>query len=70
MNKRTKGKEGEILVRQYYEQQGFRLIEANFTIRGGEIDLLMQKENLLVVIEVKYVDTIQELDNYISPKKI
>jgi Holliday junction resolvase-like predicted endonuclease len=25
---------------------------------------------LLVVIEVKYVDTIQELDNYISPKKI
>ena len=70
MNKRGKGKEGETLVQQHYEQQGFSLIEANFTTRGGEIDLLMKKERMLVAIEVKNLDTVEELDNYITARKM
>ena len=70
MNKREKGKEGELLAQQWYEEQGFSLIEANFTIKGGEIDLLMKKEKMLVAIEVKNLDTIDELDKYISSRKV
>jgi putative endonuclease len=70
MNTRAKGKEGEDLVREHYRQQGYTLIEQNFTIKGGEIDLLMKKEKLLVAIEVKNLDTVQELDDYITAKKV
>jgi putative endonuclease len=70
MNTRAKGKEGEDLVREHYLQQGYSLIEQNFTIKGGEIDLLMKKEKMLVAIEVKNLDTIQEFDEYIGSKKI
>jgi putative endonuclease len=70
MNLRQKGKEGELLVQQHYQQQGFSLLKANFTIKGGEIDLIMKKDSTLVVIEVKNLDTIAELDNYITSRKI
>jgi Holliday junction resolvase-like predicted endonuclease len=70
MHTREKGKKGEHLVKQYYEEQGYSLIEANFSIRGGEIDLLMKKEKMLVAIEVKNLDTIDELNNYITLRKV
>ena len=70
MNKREKGKQGEDIVKQHYEAQGFSLIEANFTVKGGEIDLLMRKEKNLVAIEVKNLDTVDELDNYITSRKV
>ncbi|MDR0608391.1 MAG: YraN family protein [Candidatus Peribacteria bacterium] len=70
MNTREKGKTGEQLVQQYYQQQGFSLLKANFTVRGGEIDLVMKKDHMLVAIEVKNLDTIAELDNYITSRKM
>lgn len=70
MNTRTKGKEGEELVQKYYEGQWFSLLKANFTVKGGEIDLVMKKDSTLVAIEVKNLDTIEELDNYITSKKV
>ncbi|MDR2541186.1 MAG: YraN family protein [Candidatus Peribacteria bacterium] len=70
MNTREKGKEGEELVQTYYEQQGFSLLKANFTVKGGEIDLVMKKDSTLVAIEVKNLDTVEELDNYITSRKV
>jgi putative endonuclease len=70
MNKRTKGKEGEEIAKQHYLDQGYTLIQENFTIRGGEIDLLMKKGRMLVAIEVKNLDSINEFNNYIHPKKL
>ena len=70
MNHKKKGKAGEALVQQHYEQQGFSFLEANFAIRGGEIDLLMRKDRMLVAVEVKHLDTVEELDNYITMKKM
>ncbi|GHV28499.1 hypothetical protein FACS1894176_11070 [Bacteroidia bacterium] len=70
MNTRSKGKEGEKLVQNYYEGQGFSLLKANFTVKGGEIDLVMKKDSTLVAIEVKNLDTIEELDNYITSRKV
>jgi len=70
MNLRTKGKEGEEIAKQHYLNQGYTLIKANYAIRGGEIDILMKKGKMLIAIEVKNLDTTEELDDYISPKKI
>ena len=70
MNLREKGKEGEELAKQHYLNQGYTLIKSNYTIRGGEIDILMKKNKTLVAIEVKTINHIDELDGYISPKKI
>lgn len=47
------GRIGEKLVLKFLLQQGFELICQNYTIRGGEIDLIMKKDSLLLFIEVK-----------------
>ncbi len=52
-NKKTKGKKGEILARKYLESQGLHYIEANYTIWGGEIDIVMKDLNQYVFVEVK-----------------
>lgn len=61
---------GEHLVAEQYIHDGYNLVQANYTIRGGEIDLIMQSGETLVFIEVKVVNLIEELDEYITPHKI
>ena len=60
----------EKFVKQYYINHWYKLIEWNYTIQWWEIDLLMKKWWELVIIEVKTVNNIDELDNYITEKKI
>jgi len=50
----TKGKVSEQLACDYLEKNGLRLIEKNFHSRFGEIDLIMQHDNSLVFVEVRY----------------
>lgn len=52
-NRKELGYYGEAVARKALEKQGYRLREKNFTIRGGEIDLIMEKGNELVFVEVK-----------------
>jgi putative endonuclease len=47
------GYSGETLAAQYLQTQGYQILENNFTIRGGEIDLIARKENIIIFIEVK-----------------
>ena len=54
MNKRQIGSRFEQAACAYLQQKGFRLREANFRIRSGEIDLIMEDEETLVFVEVKY----------------
>lgn len=46
-------REGERLAGRYLESHGYRILARNFRIRGGEADLLVEKEGWLVVVEVK-----------------
>lgn len=48
------GKEAEKLARTYLEKQGLTFITQNYRCRTGEIDLVMQDENELIFVEVKY----------------
>lgn len=62
--------QNEELVKQHYIRAWYEILEQNFTIQWWEIDLLMKKWWELVVIEVKTINHIDELDNYITEKKI
>lgn len=50
----NKGRASEGTAKQYLEQKGFEWIESNFEVDIGEIDLIMQDDDWLVFVEVKY----------------
>ena len=68
--RKTIGNAGELLVQHFYEEKWYRCKDKNFTIRGGELDLVMEDENALVIVEVKVVNSMDNLHDYITPKKL
>lgn len=64
------GKEGEEVVQQLYESHWYRCRDKNFTIRGGEIDLVMENDVNLIFVEVKVVNYIDNLHDYVTPRKL
>ena len=54
MNKRKTGNSGELAAVGYLRKRGIRIIEHNFRIRQGEIDLVGYDHGVLVFFEVKY----------------
>ncbi|MBT6068795.1 YraN family protein [Candidatus Peregrinibacteria bacterium] len=53
MKTREFGNMGEGLVEKHLILKGWKILEKNFTIRGGEIDLIAVDQGCLVFIEVK-----------------
>lgn len=53
MNKRSFGYMGENLAAEYLISKGYEIIKNNFTVRGGEIDIIAKKDGVLVFVEVK-----------------
>ena len=51
-NKQT-GNYGEDLACEYLTKQGYKLLQRNFRIRGGEIDIVAMDGETLVFVEVK-----------------
>jgi len=49
----ARGREAETRAATYLEGQGLRLVERNFRVRGGEIDLIMRDGRTLVFVEVR-----------------
>ena len=47
------GREAETRAAAYLENCGLRLVDRNFRVRGGEIDLIMQDGRTLVFVEVR-----------------
>lgn len=47
------GKYGEELASQFLRKKGYKIIEKNFRIRGGEIDIVAIDKGTLVYVEVK-----------------
>ncbi|MDC9714600.1 MAG: YraN family protein [Gammaproteobacteria bacterium] len=54
--KRQVGNKAENLALQYLKKHGLKLVEQNYLIKGGEIDLIMldKSEKNLVFVEVRY----------------
>lgn len=66
---RAKGDIAEEKACEYLTSLGFRVIERNFTLRGGEIDIIAIKDEVLHFIEVKSCSSYDPLYN-ITPKKL
>lgn len=54
MNRRKTGQEQEELAARYLEEKGYQILERNYRIRTGEIDIIAKDQNCLVFVEVKY----------------
>lgn len=48
-----KGAWGESVARDYLAHKGYRTIEANFCTRFGEIDIIAERGEYIVFVEVK-----------------
>lgn len=51
---RAIGCEAENLACAYLQRQGLQLVKRNYLARGGEIDLIMQRADCLIFVEVRY----------------
>lgn len=57
MNNRKIGLEGESAACDYLVNKGYTIVERNYACKLGEIDIVAQKQNLLVFVEVKTRET-------------
>ena len=56
MNKRELGKKYENVAKKYLIDNDYKIIDANYFTKAGEIDLIGNNEGYLCFIEVKYRD--------------
>ena len=52
--KRLIGNKGEDKAAKYLKKQGYKIIERNYNLPCGEVDIIAQKNKTLVFVEVKY----------------
>lgn len=72
MNKTALGKKGEEIAERFLIQKGYKIVELNYRIRGGEIDIVATDQNTLVYVEVK-TRTSDEFglpEESVTPRKI
>jgi putative endonuclease len=66
------GKFGEELAVDFLQQNGYTILETNWTFQKAEIDIIAQKENTLAIVEVKTRSSIEFglPQDFVKPKKI
>lgn len=72
MNDSKKSNPGEDLAVAFLEKKGYQILERDFRLRGGEVDIVARDHECLVFIEVK-MKNLHEADlqeEVISPEKI
>lgn len=53
MTTRDIGNVGEEFTKRYLEKKGYKIIAQNYTMRGGEIDIIAQRGEIIAFVEVK-----------------
>jgi putative endonuclease len=53
-SRQRSGDAAEDAALAFLQQQGLRQVERNFRCQGGEIDLIMQEQDTLVFVEVRW----------------
>lgn len=53
MSTKLTGNYGEDLACKYLQEMGYKILERNYLIRGGEIDIVCKDGETLVFVEVK-----------------
>ena len=53
MNTKIPGKIGEVVAFNYLKENNYKILETNYTCKLGEIDIIAQKDGIIVFVEVK-----------------
>lgn len=53
MTNKEKGYMGEDAVCEYLKAHGYEIVERNFCIKGGEIDIIARNDEFIAFVEVK-----------------
>ena len=53
LNRKTLGSLGEAAAERFLLKKGYKILERNYRLRSGEIDLIALDQNVMVFIEVK-----------------
>ena len=66
------GKFGEELAVEFLQKKGYTVLETNWTFQKAEIDIIVQKDNIVAVVEVKTRSSIDFglPQDFVKPKKI
>ena len=70
VNRREQGKEGEDIALQRYLDHGWNFVDANYTIRWWELDLIIENDEKIVFVEVKIINWIEDMHDYITRGKM
>ena len=52
-SRRNAGEQAESMAANFLERQGLRIVQRNWRVRGGEIDLICDDHGCLVFVEVR-----------------
>ncbi len=65
------GKEGEKEAAKFLKKKGYKILDRNFRVKGGELDIVAEKSGEIVFVEVKArsSDKFMEPVEAITPKK-
>ncbi|HOG44969.1 MAG TPA: YraN family protein [bacterium] len=58
MNTRQYGAEAELFTANWLERKGYKILDRNFFMRGGEIDIVAQIDDTITFVEVRSWDRI------------
>jgi putative endonuclease len=56
------GRIGETIAKEFLMKQGFHVLDSNYRIKYGEIDIIAKKDNILHFVEVKSIK-VRDLHN-------
>ncbi|PIF43824.1 putative endonuclease [Chryseobacterium sp. 52] len=59
------GKTAEDLAAEYLQKNGYKIITRNFRFQKAEIDIIAEKEKLIIIVEVKARST----DTFMLPQE-
>ncbi len=71
-NSRSIGKKGENIALRFLEKEGYSLLQRNYAKRCGEIDLIVQKNDCIAFVEVKYrrSNRLSTPEESVTPRKL
>ncbi|MCX7729203.1 MAG: YraN family protein [Bacteroidia bacterium] len=65
------GKEWESIASDYLKNKGYKILEQNWRFKHLEIDIIAEKDNFLIISEVKYrtYTTFGEPETFVNQQK-
>ena len=70
-NRHAKGSKGEEIAVAYLREKGFQILDRNWRIAEGELDIVVSKDSIIAFVEVKtaYSDKYGRPEEWVNPAK-